>query len=519
VNQHTRELIIEIDDRVDELIQEINAAPASSSVDFVDSLQQVIIGSILGPFGLSASIFDDRDGGNVTTVNNFQKGIVASDADATRHEGYAAAQVETFGRSDYERNLPKERKNAFKGDDVIHDAYSGAELPKNGRTVRDHVVSAHEIEMSVKGHLGQNRDERVAVANQDANKVWTHASTNASKQDKDLLQWAGKPNAKDPARTNTEVYASDPEKLQATYVAARNAVDRAQNIAVLKKQAGEFMKQGGVEAGKLAIRQVFGLLLKDLVEGFIHDIKDLVREGFESLRQLAEMVRRRLEKSVVGLKERWAEYLKEGLSAGISGLLSGLVTLLVNSLVTTAKHIVTIIREGTLAVVKSVKLIVSPEPGMTGFDIAVEVLKLLSGSIVTAVGLGMQEAVAKLVASVPILAPLADEIAGVAVAILSGLAGLLTVLAFDQIKDFLAFRRKQLADRHRENVVTLLKIKRTVIAIGEAQAFITRTNDSLRQGLAHDWASVGEAQAEASQAVAGFEDSVHALSSLLEKSP
>lgn len=510
-----KELVIEIDDRMEVLIQEINSVAETQSVDIADSLRTVVIDSILGPFGLSASMFDDRDGGHITTVHNFEKGVTANAEDAARYDAYSTAQSENFDRSDYEKNLPGERKKAFKQNDSVVNAYTDAELPKDGRAVRDHVVSAHEIEMSSKGHLGQTREERVATANLDANKVWTDRSLNSSKNDYDLMEWASKPNAQDPSRTNAEYYQAKPELLEQAYRSARKAVDRAQNLAVLKKQAGEYMIEGSREAGKLAFRQVLGLVLKDLAEGLIQDIKALIREGFQSIRQLVEMLRYRLEQTVLRLKERWADYLKEGVTAGVTGFLSSLITLLVNALVTTAKHIVTIIREGTLAVLKSVKLIVSPEPGMTATDIGYEVLKLLSGAVVTAVGLSIQESLAKALSTVPLLMPLANELAAVATAILSGTAGLLVVLAFDRLKEAMAFRRKQLADRHREHTVTLLKIQRTAIAIAGAHYLINGTTQHLQLALSEDWAEIDLLDAQASEAVDDFESAVQALPNLL----
>lgn len=513
--RYPKELVIEIDDRVELLLQEINSAPPGQTVDVAQSLRSVVIDSILGPFGLSATVFDDREGGNVTTVHNFEKGVTANDGDAARHEAYVLAQSETFNRKDYEASLPAERKAIFKQVDSIDNHYTRTDMAKNGNAVRDHVVSAHEIEKSSKGQLGQTREERVATANKGENKVWTDRSLNSSKRDDDLLEWANRSNAQDPSRTNAEFYGADPARINEAYGRARRAVDHAQNLAVLKKQASEFAIQGGIEAGKVAFRQVLGLLLKELAEGVIHDIKALIREGFQSLKQLAEMLRLRIKQTIASFNERWADYLKEGAMGGLAGFLSNLATLLINTLITTAKHVVTIIREGTLAVVKSVKLIVSPDPGMTASEVAYEVLGLLSGALATAVGLATQEALAKGLMSVPLLTPFANEIAGVATALLSGTAGLLVVLAFDHIKQAMAFRRKQHADIHRGQAVTLLRIQRTTIMIAAAHEYVATTHDRLQLTLANDWAEIEETDAVTDAAIDDYGNAVAALDHLL----
>lgn len=41
--------------------------------------QQQVISQIIGPFGLSVAMFEDRNGGNVTTVHNFEREPDAGD--------------------------------------------------------------------------------------------------------------------------------------------------------------------------------------------------------------------------------------------------------------------------------------------------------------------------------------------------------------------------------------------------------------------------------------------------------
>lgn len=402
MNKRTNdEVVIEIDDQIEELINEINNAPSSEQQqDFAKACRDVIVDTLMGPFGLSAAMFDDRDGGNITTVHNFENGTYAP-RDAERYRSYQNAQTERFDRSDYERDLPKERKAIFKHDKHIEDAYTGRELPKDGRAHRDHVVSAHEIEKSSRGHLAQTRDERVATANRDENKVWTESSLNQSKNNHDLRKWSERPNRQDPSKTNAEYYEADPKRMEEAYSTARRKVDGEQNKAVLKKQAGEFLKEGGKEAGKLALRQVLGMLIKDLVEGLIDDIRTLIHKGFESLQQLGVMLKDRITKTIERIKKKWAEYLKEGVAAGFSGFLSSLVTLIINSFVTTAKNIVRIIREGCLSVVRALKTIVSPPPGTSMSEVAFEVFKILSGAVVVGMGIGLEETIKKGVEAVP----------------------------------------------------------------------------------------------------------------------
>ena len=54
---------------------------------FADCQQQVI-SQIIGPFGLSTAMFEDKDGGNVTTLHNFDRednNYVATESDKKLH--------------------------------------------------------------------------------------------------------------------------------------------------------------------------------------------------------------------------------------------------------------------------------------------------------------------------------------------------------------------------------------------------------------------------------------------------
>ena len=511
-----RDLIVQIDDEIAGLIDEINAGPqVASQVDFAESLKNVVIDSILGPFGLSAAMFNDRDGGNVTTVHNFGKGVVANDADAKRHSDWVQANSNGFDRKgdgtaqNYDAQLKAERKPLFQNTPTIESAYTGKELPKDGRAHRDHVISASEIERSAKGQLGQSREDRVKTANSHDNLVWAEDGLNMSKGDLDALQWGDKTKVRDGVEmTNTEYFDVDKERLKKTYETARDSVDGAQNLAVLKKQVKEFCSEGGKEAGTLAMRQVLGLILKELATGLIDDIRHVIRKGFQSLEHLASLLRARMEAMAETIKQKWADFLAEGAAAGFAGLLSSLITLLINSFITTAERVVTIIREATLAVVKSIKLIVSPPEGATGGEIAAEVMKLLAGGLVTAATLLLQEAVAKAIESVPLFAPFAQDIAMVLVGVLSGAMGLLTVLAFDRLKSYLAFQNRQLSDVHRGHAVSLLKVKQTLVMLDSAHGYIQESTGDMQLQLTESWAVIEESSQTASTAISGYSSAV-----------
>ncbi len=512
-------LVIDIDDQVEALLQQINSVSSSEQQkDFVDSFQRMLIDQLIGPFGLSRSMFQDRDGGAVTSVQNFEKGVVASDADAERYENWRKANESKFERDDYDQRLDERFPDMKSEDGKYYDGYRapGSELPVGPRiAARDHVVPASEVERSSRGHLAQTREQRVETATQDENVVLTGFNMNSSKNDKDLMEWAAQPNAQDPSVSNAAYYALDEGVLKQKYQEARNAVDKVQKKAVLVKQGGEVLMEGGKAAGRLALRQILGLLLKDVAQGLIDDVRYLIRVGLDGAKSLADLVRARLEASFRTLREKWAEYLKEGASAGLSGFVSTLLTLIINSFVTTAKNIVSLIREAVLAIVRAVKVIVSPPQGMSKGDIAIEVFRLLSAAVVTCLGLALEEAIKKGLESVVLLAPFAAELAPVITGILTGALTLFTILAFNRIKDAIAFRNKQMADIHRGQAVGFLRIKQTVLMLDAAYQNMNVTAQTLRLQFSESWVEIQDARQETDKSISAYQDSVQALDDLL----
>ena len=73
----------------------------------VNDCKKDVINSIAVPFGLGHIVAAyDKVGGNVTTLNNFEKGIVATDGDKERHDEWQ--RIVSPSESDYKL---KEKKN------------------------------------------------------------------------------------------------------------------------------------------------------------------------------------------------------------------------------------------------------------------------------------------------------------------------------------------------------------------------------------------------------------------------
>lgn len=467
---------VEIDDNVAKLIEEINSSPNNlKQVNFIDDFQKMMIDQLMGPFGLTRAMFEDKDGGAITTIHNFEKGVVATDSDAEKYENWTKAKQEKFDSTDYKNKLNEVHPDLQSKDGKYNDEYRkpNSEIPAGPRmAARDHVVSACEIERSASGHLAQSKNERVDTASQDKNIVLTTFSANSSKQEKDLMEWASSPNSKEPKKSNAEYYDLDLETVEKVYKEAKEAVNTTQNNAVFNKQSKEFLIEGSKSAGKLVLRQILGLLLKDLITGLIEDVRFLVDKGVGEAKSLSKMIKQRINVTWERVKEKWAEYLKEGIFAGLSGFFSTLVTLIINSFITTAKNIVRLIREAILSILRAIKTIATPPKNATGGEIALEVMKILSSAVAISIGIALEEVISNAMLSIPFLAPFASTIAPIITGILTGSLTLLTILAFDKIKSKLEFRNKEMADIHRGQTINFLKIKETAFLLTAANVHL-----------------------------------------------
>lgn len=511
-------VLIEIDDEIASLIQEMNEAPAGrQQTDFVKATRDVIIDSIIGPFGLSRHMFTDKDGGSVTTVHNFKQGITATETDAERYRNYEHALNNPIDGALYRSDLAQERRAAFSENESIVDAYTGRELPKDGTAQIDHVISIKSIEQSPESHLAQTRDERVQTANVDENKAWTSRAVNQSKQDKPLTEWMEQPNVSDPTKTNAEYYGVDEKRALEHHQKAEKAVQSEIHGALIRKQSKEALQTGIRTGVRLALRQMIGLFLVDIAEGIIADIRYVIRQGMKSVQDFAELLKKRMKETADTVRARWKDYLRAGMEGGIAGFLSSIITVVINNLLTTAKHIVTIIREGTLAVVRSARLIISPPPHMSKEDVVFEVLKILSSAFAIALGLSMEEVVKKGLTLVPGLAPMADTIARVVTGVLTGMGALLVMLAFDHLKAHIQFKKKEIADLHRGQSVALLQIKQTVFLIDEAARHAHGESERLRDELNTSRAHMNNMGHETDDVIEEYSTSVEQMKRLLEE--
>lgn len=433
--------------------------------------QQQVIGQIIGPFGLSTAMFEDKNGGNVTTLHNFSQDddqYVATDSDKALH-AHSKIDYDEDVRAQYEINTKKKaevaggktwdekrRERIVKG----RDDYTGATVSSDGTTTMhtgesvpvelDHVVSIGETHRTAKNHLAlgdvvidsTTGEKRVDVGrmrklvNDDDNLALTNKPANGSKKAHDLEEWANR--ERNDGTTNTEEFGLDQELVGEAYQKARGHADRTANNALFKKQAGELFTTGGKQAAMMGLRQSLGVLLTELVNGLFNELKVLIKAGVSAGKTLFEEVKARLQRVIASVIKKVPDAASQALQGGVSGFMSNLITFLINNFLSTAKRFVTIIRDGLLGLVKAMKMIMFPPKDMTSDQALQEGLKILTAVVVTSVGFLLQESVATFLKTLPFLLPIADIVAGVLIGMLTGL-----------LSAFLAYQLDNLFERYR----------------------------------------------------------------------
>lgn len=455
-----------------------------------DDCQQQVLGQIIGPFGLSLAMFEDKNGGNVTTLHNFSRDddtYVATNSDKILHQHskkkYSTKKSEEENleniRDLYEIKKAPRSSDGKKWDKVREeiisrglDDYTGLPVYGDGKTTSntgdevgvdlDHIIPIAEVHRTPKNHLalgkvGENSETDFSairdMVNSDENLALTNASANRSKRDEGLKEWAEKSRAD--GQTNIEKFGLDKKLVNAAQQKALQHMNQTANRALMKKQVNELLLTGGEQAVKMGLRQALGVLLVELVNGVYNEFKILIKAGVKAGKTLFQEIKERLQQVVVSVIKKIPDATSQFFHGGISGFMSNLITFLINQFISTAKRFVTVIREGLLSLFKAFKMIMFPPKNMTREQAFQEGLKILSTTIITSVGILLSESVAAFVSSTfPFLGEISGTVSNVLIGIITGLLSAFLAYQIDNI-----FERRRQDEKLLDAIVTDTKLQ------------------------------------------------------------
>lgn len=408
----------------------------------MDGCQQEVLTQIIGPFGLTPSMFDDKDGGNVTTQHNAEKDIFAKESEElNREKDYSYSTAKTKKKLDAV-------KNGNMNSQEFVDAYTGEKASskrqdKNGKLKAnfelDHLVPVKDIHRQ--GGWMEDKEGRKKLSSAEDNLHYTTFKNNRSK------------GGKTPEDALSEEKGFDKKRIEPLIEKAQSAIDEKlpTNSDRLKYHGEELLNTGAQEAGKNALRKAFGVLLHEFANGSFIEIKVLLKDKQDEqnlIDQLIDSLKRVMHRVIDKFKAAFDALLQ----GGVQGFISNTLTFLINNLITTAKKFVTVIREGMQGLWQAIKLMLNPPKDMPAMEIARQVTKIIAGVVTTGLGMLMEESVKGFIASIPVLLPIAEVLSTALTAIITGVVGALVVYSLDRIFDWLSSTGTELLQAYEANL-------------------------------------------------------------------
>lgn len=419
------------------LLAEIHGHLNAQKIDaLIDSCQRECLQVIVRSFGVGRVIFEghDKDGGNVTTTQNFKKGITANNADEAKYDDWQKRKSTTSRerRKPYLKDYKKKKDVDFEPDTPgIIDGYTGSPLEKNKTRVHwEHVHAVSKFEDSASLNLRMTEKERVALANSNENKTYTTDEINHSKNDKDLIDWYNSLSGEEKKHFNL-----DKKRIRNAYNKSRRHRTAKEAQAWIRKDGVEIVTTGVNEAGKMALQQALGVLMEEFTRATFDEVRDCWANGFKGSvdDSFLETLKERLARVAKRVLSKWKD-AAYGLRDGfISGFFSNLITVMINIFATTAKKIVRMIREGVMSLYQAVKTLAFPDEGVSMAEAADAAMKILAGGIIVAGGLALEAALETYLEP---LGPLKEFLLVISVGLATGVLTACTVFALDKADMF-----------------------------------------------------------------------------------
>ena len=448
------------DAEVKQLLKEIKGAYDRQKFEnLLASCKESVVTSIVTPLGLGRIVASwDKNGGNVTTVNNAREGVYASEQERSAYE-----QRGEYNSAEYHSHPAYIQKNRaiseLKKQGQLRDEYSGNVFAPNADVDLDHTKAAKEIHDDPGRVLaGLNGAE---LANADSNLNATAKSQNRAMGAKTIDEYHAwlqqtAPERQQRIKTLSEKSAlTDKERAELSKLKEQEEFDYSlahekdqqarkeyedkvnKTYYTSPKFIGKVAVSSALEGTKMGIQQALGVAVCEFFYGIFDEAKDVYRNGFRcDDASFFESLKIRFMRVAHRVQEKWRDVLDAFKQGFISGLFSNLVTVIINMFVRTGKNVVRIIREGFFSLLKAIKMLLLPPEGMTVRQAAHEATKIIAAGLTIVGGILLEEYVDKLIKLAPVLEFLSDILTTVIIGTVTGLATAFIVYSIDKIDIF-----------------------------------------------------------------------------------
>ncbi|WP_297987831.1 hypothetical protein [uncultured Campylobacter sp.] len=527
------ELADGLQNALDELSNLHSKLPENQTSTLLHLCEASAISAITSQFGLASLIIDARDGGSVTTVHNFEKGITANEADAARYSDMIANRngkyLEVRNKVGYDKPLVKRRNEALQNEAIIIDEYTGRNLPKYGRVHLDHIVSVKEIESSVSANLALSPEERAKIAADKENLALIDGSINQSKGSDEMKVFLNKEDKKTGQR-KAEKFGIDEQKAMQKDKKARKFVYGEIDKAKVKKYSKELLTTGCKDITKIMAYTVIGVAMREIAQGAITEIKLAFKQrGKESFGEIWVRFKTRMSEILDSLKSKWKDLVAGSIEEGLTSFISNLGVFLINVFATTLKRFVAMIRAGFVSLKEAVKILVNPPRGLDKDEVGYQAVKVLTAGLIGALSLGLSEAIDKFLLSIPVLTPIfsfivpvigksvGDIVSACLSAILGGVLTTIVIYFMDKLHSQSKADKIQIQLVTKSGEISAYQVALSWVALSEAyDEFFVDVKQSITK-LANTIRIVRDSSQETSMAVSNFIDKMQNLRIKLNK--
>lgn len=432
INQYFR-TTFELDKTTFDMVQDIRnrlPTPASSIDDIYEQCRKEAIRRAIAAFMLG-NILDDKSQAKYDKLSD-------------SYDTYRTTQRKTFGDYDRPADLAK-----LPDGTVLRNDYNPDEplVYKDGSASVDHVTSRKEIFSSVLLKAGLTNEELGKVVNDPANLKLMVRNLNSQKSEMDMYEWLGqfsRPHPEDPNKLIVTIESSKKE-----YIVDKQSIDE------MYKESKEHIRDAKIQATKeigttvvltgatMAAQQVVGLIVVETIDVFMDELKKvklvtsdgLIEEMKNSKNRLTQNLNKRFEE-----RQIWSRAKSLGIEAGVAGALSVIPQILISLILKMPAFAYAIIRESTLSVVRSVRVLASNEE-----DKFAAIQVILAGAASAVAGIYIQRVISQGIAAVPLLNRFNSQVSGILTGMLVTAIPLATIYTFEQNKSKFILRLKSLA--------------------------------------------------------------------------
>nr|WP_278989093.1 cobalamin adenosyltransferase [Plesiomonas shigelloides] len=413
---------------------------ATKTFDWGEELHQTVVKSLTTSFGLDFLLFEDKIGGDVDTIHNARKNIYANDAEREKYEQRGEYNSDEYHKKHKNYNDTKDKGKAMREAGTLTDTYTGETFVANATIHLDHVVSAKEIHDDAGRVLAEVNGPD--AANHRSNLTHTNETLNISKKAKTMDAFV-ETLSKDYQATQLEIaslrsqpsltvneekrLASLESKAKANFERMREADEKAReqyestiNQAYYgsSKFANNAARATALNGMKMGTRQMIGLVLAEVWFEFRDRLPEIVarhRAHFVASDLLSDMGDA-LKAIWARIRAKFRTFLEAFRDGAIGGILSSVTTTLFNIMFTTQKMMVRLIREMYNNLIQAFKIMIFNPQNLTAGELAKAVSKLLAAGVAVAVGVIINEALAKIM-----IFPFGPELAAFCGALATGL--------------------------------------------------------------------------------------------------